>query len=113
MSEPGPSRRAFLSKFLRPLKSAAEVPEKETAEAAAQRKAMSGDLVAIVQGRHCLATVGVCRICVDQCPVEGALVLNQDVPMVVADLCTGCRVCEQVCPAPTNAILMIPKRRQG
>ncbi|WP_236625063.1 4Fe-4S binding protein [Rhodopirellula sp. SWK7] len=29
-------------------------------------------------------------------------------PTVVEDACTGCGVCRYVCPAPENAILLMP-----
>ena len=54
----------------------------------------------------CLAWQGQpCRLCVDQCPVEGAMTMDEaDRPTIVSDVCTGCGVCLQVCPAPRNAI---------
>ena len=66
--------------------------------------------VAVIQGRRCLAYRGlVCSTCVEQCPVEGAIRVEQGVPQVVAAQCTGCRVCHAACPAPENAILFIPR----
>ncbi len=50
-----------------------------------------------------------CQLCVDQCPVDGAM--SQDEvgrPQINADACTGCGVCLQVCPAPRNAIVHQP-----
>ena len=46
----------------------------------------------------------------DQCPVSGALVMDAGLPIVIADACNGCTVCQQVCPAPVNAVLVIPRR---
>lgn len=66
--------------------------------------------VAVIQGRHCQALTEGCRICVDQCPVSGALVMDAGLPIVLADACNGCTVCQQVCPAPVNAVLIIPRR---
>lgn len=41
-----------------------------------------------------------CTVCVDECPVEGAIVLDeQGRPAVNEDLCDGCGRCEQVCPS--------------
>lgn len=35
---------------------------------------------------------------------------NSDIiPMVVAERCTGCGICQQVCPAPENAVLMLAR----
>jgi ferredoxin-type protein NapG len=49
-----------------------------------------------------------CSTCIEQCPVPGAMALVGDVPAVNEGLCTGCGICQHVCPAPQNAILMLP-----
>jgi Pyruvate/2-oxoacid:ferredoxin oxidoreductase delta subunit len=81
-------------------------------DTAAPPAAAPGDLLAIVQGRHCLAAKSFCRTCLERCPVPGAMVIDHGLPMVVPSQCTGCGVCQQVCPAPTNAILML-RRKPG
>ncbi|MBK1827108.1 4Fe-4S binding protein [Haloferula rosea] len=40
----------------------------------------------------------------------GAIVTEQGKPRVVPDLCTGCRVCQMVCPAPKNAIFTVASK---
>ncbi|WP_288323433.1 4Fe-4S dicluster domain-containing protein [uncultured Eggerthella sp.] len=41
-----------------------------------------------------------CTVCGDECPVEGAITLDdRDRPVVHADFCDGCGRCEQVCPS--------------
>lgn len=41
-----------------------------------------------------------CTVCKDECPVEGAITLDErDRPIVHDDLCNGCGRCEQVCPS--------------
>ena len=41
-----------------------------------------------------------CTVCVDACPVEGAIVLDdRGRPVVNEDLCDGCGACEFECPA--------------
>ena len=41
-----------------------------------------------------------CTVCVDECPVEGAIELDDhDRPVVHADYCDGCGKCEQACPS--------------
>lgn len=54
----------------------------------------------------CLAWQGQpCTLCADQCPVEGAITLDDaSRPTISPEACTGCGVCVQVCPAPRNAI---------
>jgi ferredoxin-type protein NapG len=57
----------------------------------------------------CLAYNGsFCTVCAEQCPVEGAIELRGGRPRIVHDRCTGCGVCQNVCPAPANAILLMP-----
>ncbi len=67
--------------------------------------------VAVIQGRHCLALTSFCAACVERCPVEGAMRMSNGMPMVVADVCTGCGICHDVCPAPTNAVLLLPRQK--
>lgn len=71
----------------------------------------SGPSVAVIQGRHCLALTSFCAACVERCPVAGALRMSNGMPMVVVDVCTGCGSCHDVCPAPTNAVLLLPQRK--
>lgn len=41
-----------------------------------------------------------CTVCHDKCPVEGAITLDsQNRPIVHADVCDGCGLCENVCPS--------------
>lgn len=41
-----------------------------------------------------------CTVCKDECPVEGAITLDDhDRPVVNADFCDGCGRCEKVCPS--------------
>ncbi|MBA4150236.1 MAG: 4Fe-4S binding protein [Verrucomicrobia bacterium] len=99
------SRRDLFSGFLRRAKNIAhpkdEIPEAKPVEAR----------VAIVQGRFCLAyQKSFCSTCIERCPVEGAITLRDNYPMVNAELCNGCGICHELCPAPRNAILMMPKR---
>lgn len=76
-------------------------------EATAQTKASA----AVIQGRHCLAYRGLmCSTCYERCPEPGAIVTERGIPRVVNDLCTACGICHDVCPAPTNAVLMIAGR---
>lgn len=50
-----------------------------------------------------------CTVCSERCPVEGAIALDErGRPTVVEKSCTGCGVCQYVCPAPENAVLIMP-----
>ena len=66
---------------------------------------------AVVQGRHCIAESHGCNVCVERCPVPGAITLEDGLPMVSASLCNGCGICFQECPAPTNAVMWVERRR--
>lgn len=60
----------------------------------------------------CLAHHGTtCSTCSERCPVEGAIRLTGSRPQVVPDACTGCGICHHVCPAPRNAVLIMPRSR--
>lgn len=49
-----------------------------------------------------------CTVCSERCPVDGAVTVTEGKPTVDEDVCTGCGVCRYVCPAPENAILLMP-----
>lgn len=57
--------------------------------------------VAVVVKDACVAWDWVgCTVCKDECPVEGAITLDDhDRPVVHPDYCDGCGKCEQVCPS--------------
>lgn len=61
----------------------------------------------------CLAWQGsFCSVCSEQCPVPGAIEVEQGKPRIAEEVCTGCGVCQHVCPAPENAILLLPLRER-
>lgn len=67
--------------------------------------------VAVIQGRACLVQKSLmCSVCAERCPVPGAILRERGLPRVVPDVCTGCGVCHDVCPAPRNAVLMLERR---
>lgn len=49
-----------------------------------------------------------CTVCSERCPVTEAILVVEGKPQIVEDTCTGCGVCRYVCPAPENAILLMP-----
>ncbi|QDT67481.1 quinol dehydrogenase periplasmic component [Planctomycetes bacterium MalM25] len=64
---------------------------------------------AVVTEHLCLAYHHTtCTVCSERCPVEGAILLTDGKPTVIEAACTGCGVCRYVCPAPENAILLMP-----
>jgi len=69
--------------------------------------------VAQVTQHLCLAHHGTtCTVCSERCPVEGAVRVVSGKPTVDEETCTGCGVCRFVCPAPENAILLMPTFRR-
>lgn len=62
-----------------------------------------------VTAQLCIAHHGTtCSVCSERCPVEGAMYVEAGKPRVNEEACTGCGVCRYVCPAPENAILLMP-----
>jgi ferredoxin-type protein NapG len=75
---------------------------------------------AVVDQENCLSWLGLrCEICVRDCPVTGVAITTENhprriskhamfVPVVHGDACTGCGVCEKVCPTEVAAIRVLP-----
>lgn len=105
----GISRRELFSRFTRSFRA-----HSETADTIRSHPAKPATpqvpRVAVIQGRYCLAYTSFCSVCVERCPVPGALPSQGGIPMVVPEICTGCGVCQEVCPAPRNAVLLLPRR---
>lgn len=65
--------------------------------------------VARISPITCLAHQGsFCTVCSEQCPVVGAIEVVAGKPRIVEEECTGCGVCQHACPAPENAVLLMP-----
>jgi ferredoxin len=60
-------------------------------------------LVPRVLPHRCLATTSFCSVCVERCPIEGAIVVTLGRPQVEAHRCDGCGKCIAACPAPILA----------
>jgi len=59
---------------------------------------------------NCLAHQGsFCTVCSEHCPEPGAIEVQDGKPTIVEGPCTGCGICHHVCPAPTNAVAMMPR----
>lgn len=74
-----------------------------------------GPQLALILDRFCLAWQNsFCSVCVERCPVDGAIIVQQGKPRVNPDLCNGCRICHDTCPAPKNAVFLVSRKpRQG
>lgn len=63
---------------------------------------------------RCVRSVGTaCETCLVSCPVPGALNLKEGKPVVNEAVCTGCGSCRNACPAPTNAVVIVPMRHRA
>lgn len=109
----GFSRRGLFSFLGRPLKATGSAAKDAVAHltnsVSPEPAAPPQRFVAIIQGRHCTAPDNYCSLCVERCPEPGAMDTSDIIPMIVAEVCTGCGICQQVCPAPDNAVLMLPR----
>ena len=57
----------------------------------------------------CLAHQGsFCSTCSERCPVPGAVLVTNGRPRIDASACVGCGLCVHHCPAPWNAIALMP-----
>jgi ferredoxin-type protein NapG len=45
-----------------------------------------------------------CGVCISACPVEGAMVLQQEKPVINETFCTGCGLCREICVIEEKAI---------
>ena len=62
-----------------------------------------------VTAQTCLAYQNtMCTVCSERCPVPEAITVAEGKPTIDEETCTGCGVCRYVCPAPENAILLMP-----
>ena len=107
----GLSRRGLFSLIGRSLGAPAKVAVQTASGEAVPTTVEATPKIAVIQGRFCLAYTSFCTVCSERCPVPGAMKVENGIPMVVVDACTGCGVCHEVCPAPTNAVLMLPRQR--
>lgn len=55
-----------------------------------------------------------CTVCKDECPVEGAITLDDhDRPVVHPDFCDGCGRCEEVCPSASLRAYNVKAEAKG
>ncbi|OQY26325.1 MAG: hypothetical protein B6244_13955 [Candidatus Cloacimonetes bacterium 4572_55] len=67
--------------------------------------------LAVIDESKCLPFLGViCRSCYDECPIHRVAIVLEDelLPRIDAETCTGCGICESVCPAEEIAITIKP-----
>jgi ferredoxin-type protein NapG len=60
---------------------------------------------AVINESLCLPFSGPeCGACVPVCPVEGALILEEEKPVINQELCVGCAMCREACVVEEKAI---------
>jgi ferredoxin-type protein NapG len=82
--------------------------------------------LAVIDEENCLSWIGLrCEVCYRVCPVKGQAITVENhprqiskhamfVPLVHAEHCTGCGLCEQACPTDKAAIRIVnPALVQG
>jgi len=65
--------------------------------------------IAVINEKLCHAFQGMdCDYCVKDCPFPGEAIFLDDQrrPVVVEDVCTGCGLCENICPSRQSAIIV-------
>lgn len=65
-----------------------------------------------VYGSVCVRSAGeACTVCVDRCPIGADALTFEDEgpPVVKADGCVGCGVCQLYCPTTPKAIVVVPR----
>lgn len=66
--------------------------------------------LAEVNAKRCLPYRGqACTVCLDHCPVPGAIELDEQGRPRVTSACTGCGLCEYYCPTQPTAIRVLPR----
>jgi ferredoxin len=92
-----------------PSLSAAHAAPGETEIVVAAATAIARDQVPAVLAHRCLATRSFCSVCVERCPVPGAIVVELGRPRVEPARCDGCGLCVLTCPAPVLAFELVPR----
>jgi Fe-S-cluster-containing hydrogenase component 2 len=111
---PARQREAAGTPMIDPFRSPCRMCEDLPCIAACETGALRGEAPAVlgtarVSPLDCLNRLSsTCSVCIERCPVPGAIGFVGDLPEVNDRLCTGCGFCQHVCPAPQNAILLLP-----
>ncbi len=107
MSERLVARRAFFASLI---SLAGETVRGTHATPSTKPRIAANEQVVQLRPSACLAFRGtLCTVCVERCPVPGAIVLDRGRPKIVESLCTGCGDCVARCPAPINALALRPR----
>ena len=64
------------------------------------------NMVAKADNQYCLAKNCGCFSCSERCEAQAILVVMGEGIRVIEDLCTGCGICQYVCPVTPKAVKM-------
>ncbi len=100
----------LIDPFRAPCRMCADLPCAAACEPAVLRADLPRTMgTARIQPFACLAHQGsFCTVCSEHCPEPGAIAVESGKPRIIEAACTGCGVCQHVCPAPENAVLLMP-----
>ena len=60
-----------------------------------------------IDTQTCLPYLGPeCGVCVSACPIEGAISLQREKPVIDEEKCTGCTLCREACVLEPKAVLV-------
>jgi ferredoxin-type protein NapG len=67
--------------------------------------------IAVLDVERCVAWHGqACDACHQACPMPNTIVIEADGRVrVVAETCTGCGLCQHVCPTEPESIRVVPR----
>ncbi len=104
-------RDLFRSVFGRSRGNADDSPQPLETTPVAPRVIDEAPQLALILDRFCLAWQGsFCSVCSERCPEPGAILTENGKPRINPDLCTGCKICHEVCPAPKNAVFLVSRK---
>jgi ferredoxin len=105
------SRRDLLLSFFRRSRETSDDPSPSETPVSFGAPSEEVPQLALILDRFCLAWQGsFCSVCVERCPEPGAILTDKGKPRVNPDLCTGCQLCHDVCPAPKNAVFLVARK---
>jgi ferredoxin len=81
------------------------VPASEASEAPEPRP----DMLAESFNERCLARNCGCFACVERCEPQAIMVVPGEGIRIDGERCTGCGMCEYVCPVVPKAVALIPR----
>jgi Pyruvate/2-oxoacid:ferredoxin oxidoreductase delta subunit len=112
---PAPAPEVKLREGLEPVETS-HIGVPELSEAAVPKTAtpiagvVNVDGIVRIVNSRCLAwQKSFCSVCSERCPEQGAILVEEGRPRVVAEACTGCGICVTLCPAPINAFEVVTR----